>query len=85
MKTGNTEYSEEHTRRREEERTQTQEKNLCEDGNKWERLREQQYNNPNMGPDRLHENNQDCVGCHGLELDRSKNKLVVIVLNAKAI
>jgi hypothetical protein len=41
MKTGNAEYSEEQTRRREEERTQTQEKNLSEDGNKRERLREQ--------------------------------------------
>ena len=41
-KTGNAEYSEKRTRRWEEEWTQTQEKNLCEDGNKQERLREQQ-------------------------------------------
>jgi len=34
--------NENHTRRREEEWMQIQEKNLCEDGDKWERLREQQ-------------------------------------------
>lgn len=39
-------------------------------------------NNPNMELVRLYKNNQDCVSCHGLELDRSKNKFMVFVLNA---
>lgn len=42
MKTGNAEHSEKHTRRWEEEQTQTQQNNLCENRNKWKRLREQQ-------------------------------------------
>jgi len=47
--------------------------------------KDSENNNPNMGMDRLYENNQDCVSCHGLELDRSKDKFVVIVLNAEVI
>ena len=42
-------------------------------------------NNPNMGLERQYENNQDCVRCHGLELERYKNKYVVNVLNAEVI
>ena len=47
--------------------------------------KDSENNSPNMGMDRLYENNQDCVSCHGLELDRSKNEFVVTVLNAEVI
>jgi len=37
--------------------------------------KDSENNNPNKRMDRLYEINQDCVSCHGLELDRSKNGL----------
>lgn len=80
MKTGNAEYSEEHTRRRAD--TRHKRKTYVTTGTNG---KDSENNNPNMGLDTLYENNQDCVSCHGLELDRSKNKFVVIVLNAQAI
>jgi hypothetical protein len=47
--------------------------------------KDSENNNPNMGMDRLYKNNQDYVSCQEFELDRSKYKFVVIVLNAEVI